>query len=321
MDLVLKDRSGTDLMVLSPDSADFAWGGDDNDFELTFENPARCPPMPEWGYVYAHGTEYGGMLTCVRSVDGAVKWSGPTWTGLLAGKVLVPDAGSERLVVSGEANAVLRQLVSRMGLGDALAASTDQSGITIAKYGFDLYADGYAGVTSMLASAGAKLRVRHDGTRAVLSALPAKDWSESDEFDASLVDVEAEVDRGYVNHLVARGGGEGSQRVSVELYLDESGNVSERQTLDGVRERAEYYDYSVADRAKLVEDGAKRLAGYYKKAQSVSVTVSADDDRFDIGDVVGGSDPRTGVTAKAAIVGKVLKVDAGGAATVSYETG
>ena len=35
MDLVLKDASGTDLMVVSPDSADFSWGEGDNDFELT----------------------------------------------------------------------------------------------------------------------------------------------------------------------------------------------------------------------------------------------------------------------------------------------
>ena len=38
---------------------------------------------------------------------------------------------------------------------------------------------------------------------------------------------------------------------------------------------------------KLVEDGTKRLKDYYARAQSVSVTLGASDDRFDIGDVVG----------------------------------
>lgn len=320
MDLVLKDAGGTDLMVVSPDSADFAWGAGDNDFELTFEDGRRAPRMPDWGYVYAHGTEYGGMLTRVESTGGAVKWGGPTWTGLLAGKVLVPDAGSDRLTVSGEANAVLAGLVSRMGLSDALAASGEQSGIRISGYGFDLYADGYTGILSMLSSVGAKLRIRHDGERAVLSALPAKDWSSTDELDASMVDVEAEVEARFVNHLVARGSDEKQNRVSVELYLDGSGNVSERKTFTGVRESAEYYNYSSADRDKLVEDGTKRLKGYYAKAQSVSVDIDASDDRFDVGDVVGGSDPRTGVFARATVSGKVLTIDSRGVAKVSYKT-
>lgn len=320
MDLVLKSADGTDLMVLSPESADFEWGTGDNDMELVFPDSPNQPAFERWGYVYAEGTEYGGMLTEVKSEDGLVRWRGPTWTGMLARKVLVPDAGKDHLTVSGEANAVLGQLVDRMGLGDALAGSAERSGITIESYGFELYCDGYSGIRAMLASAGAKLRVRHDGERAVLSALPARDWSRDEAFDSDLVEVRADVESGFVNHLVARGSDEKQDRVSAELYLDAAGNVSETQTFAGVRERAEYYDYTSADRDRLVEDGTKRLREYYAKAQSVSVTLSATDDRFDIGDVVGGFDPRTGVSATATVASKVLKVDRHGNATVSYET-
>ena len=172
----------------------------------------------------------------------------------------------------------------------------------------------------MLASAGAKLRVRHDGERAVLSALPVRDWSHDEEFDSDLVDVLVDDDGQFVNHLVARGEDEKQNRVSAELYLDESGKVSETQTYKGVREHAEYYDYTSADRAKLVEDGTKRLKDYYARAQSVSVTLNASDDRFDIGDVVGGFDPRTGISATATVAKKVLTVGRYGTATVSYET-
>ena len=234
--------------------------------------------------------------------------------------MLAPDSGQDRLTVSGEANAVLRQLVARMGLGDALAGSAEQSGITVKPYQFELYCDGYSGIRAMLASAGAKLRVRHDGELAVLSALPVRDWSRDEEFDADLVDVLVDDDAQFVNHLVARGSDEKQNRVSAELYLDAKGNVSETQTYKGVRENAEYYDYTSADRDRLVEDGTKRLRDYYAKAQSVSVTLSASDDRFDIGDVVGGTDPRTGVSATATVASKVLKVDRYGTATVSYET-
>ena len=320
MDLTLKTSDGTDLMVLSPESADFEWGGDRNDFELVFPDAPNQPKFERWGYVYAEGTEYGGMLTEVKSEDGLVRWRGPTWTGMLARKVLVPDAGQDHLTVSGEANAVLRRLVARMGLGDALAASTEDSRIQVKSHQFELYCDGYSGIRAMLAAAGAKLRVRHDGKRAVLSALPVRDWSRDEEFDSDLVGVLVDDDAQFVNHLVARGEDEKQNRVSAELYLDESGKVSETQTYKGVREHSEYYDYTSADRAKLVEDGTKRLKDHYARAQSVSVTLNASDDRFDIGDVVGGADPRTGISATATVAKKVLTVDRYGTATVSYET-
>lgn len=307
-------------MVIAPDSADFEWGEDSNDFELTFESGTRPPTMPEWGSVYAYGTEYGGVLTRVESADGAVKWSGPTWTGLLAGKVLVPDSGSDRLAVSGEANAVLAKLVARMGLTDVLAASTENSGITV-DYTFELYCDGYGGVLDMLASRDAKLRVRHDGERAVLSALPAKSWGEENELDSDAVDVEVDTDVRFVNHLVARGGGEGQDRVSVELYLDADGNVSETEAFAGLRENAEYYDYTTADRDQLVEYGTRRLKEYYEKSKSVGVAVNVDEDVFDIGDTIAGHDSATGISAQARIVGKVLTIDSRGRAKVSYTTG
>lgn len=320
MELILKDKSGADVMILSPESADFEWGKNRNNFELVFPDSRNQPAFRRWGYIYANGTEYGGMLTRIKSEDGLVRWSGPTWTGMLAGKVLVPDAGSDRLTVSGEVNAVLAELVSRMGLSDALAASREQSGITVKSYGFDLYADGYTGILSMLASVGAKLRIRHDGERAVLSALPAKDWSQDEEFDSDMVDVLAEVDSWPVNHLVARGEDQKSNRVAVELYIDESGNVSEKPFFIGTREHTEYYNYTSADREKLIADGSKRLREYRSKSQAVSVKLSALRDYFDIGDIVGGADRRTGVSAAARVASKVLKVDRYGDATISYET-
>lgn len=320
MELILKDKSGADVMILSPESADFEWGNNRNNFELVFPDSRNQPAFRRWGYIYASGTEYGGMLTHIKSEDGLVRWFGPTWTGLLAGKVLVPDAGSDRLTVSGEANAVLAKLISRMGLSDALAASREQSGIRISGYGFDLYTDGYTGILSMLSSVGAKLRIRHDGDRAVLSALPAKDWSQDEEFDSDMVDVLAEVDSWPVNHLVARGEDQKSNRVAVELYIDESGNVSEKPFFIGTREHAEYYNYTSADREKLIADGSKRLREYRSKSQAVSVKLSALRDCFDIGDIVGGADRRTGVSAAARVTSKVLKVDRYGSATISYET-
>lgn len=320
MDLVLKDAGGTDLMVISPDSADFAWGRDENDFELRFSDSPRRPGFVRYGYVYAYGTEYGGLLTRMSSEDGVVTWGGVTWTGLLKHKVLVPDSGSDHLTVSGDLNAVLAQLVARVGLSSVMSAGGSRSGISVSSYKFPLYVDAYSGITGMLGSVGAKLVIRHNGDHAVLSAVRAKDWSSDEEFDSDLVNVFVDVDHLPVNHLVARGEDEGQNRIAVELYLDGSGNVSQSRTFSGVLENSEYYNFNNADLDTLVEYGTERLKDYWDESKSVSVSINAEDARFDIGDTVGGIDSRTGISASAKVTKKVLTIDMYGIAKVSYET-
>lgn len=320
MDLVLRGADGTDIMLISPESAEFAYGDSENDMEIRFPDSRYRPAFARWGYVFAPGTDYGGLVTRVASESGRVKWKGWTWSGLLANKVLVPDSGQDYLTVSGEANAVIGRLVERCGLAACMAASTENSRKTVGPFRFDLYTDAWTGIRKMLATVGCKLRIRHDGEKAVLSAVEIRDWSEDEAFDSDLVDVRVDVDYQPVNHLVCRGVDEKQNRVSAELYADASGNVSETQTFKGVQERAEYYDFTTAERDKLVEDGAKRLKGYWEKAQTVKVELSASDDRFDIDDIVGGIDSRTGIAAKASITKKVVTVDSMGNATVEYET-
>ena len=104
--------------------------------------------------------------------------------------------------------------------------------------------------------------------------------------------------------------------------MDDSGNVStSKQTLKGVLDNSEYYNYSSADKDKLIEDGTKRLQEYWADAHSVSVSLDASQDIFDIGDTVGGTDAKTGIEASAKITKKIVKMDSRGTVTVEYETG
>ena len=65
-----------------------------------------------------------------RVVDGVeidtsadyVTVSGRTWHGLLASRLVVPDAGQLHYTVSGDLNAVLGELVQRLGLWERMAA-------------------------------------------------------------------------------------------------------------------------------------------------------------------------------------------------------
>lgn len=320
MDLILRGTDGTDLCVLDVDSLDLAYGtgaNAENDLELTLTGGAA--PMLECGQlVYAEGSEYGGMVTRVASDDG-LTWRGLTWSGLLACKVLVPDGGVGTLSVSGDANDVLRQLVARVGLADVFEVPASKAGIEV-RHTFEAYQDAWSGVCDMLRASSARPSMAWEGEAVRLAAVPATDWAAMDEFDSDLVDVSIDLDYLPTNHLVGRGEGSDGERVAVDLYMDLAGNVSERQTLKGRFERAEYYDYGSADRDKLVADGTKRLKGYWQAASTVTVSLSDTVDRYGLGDVIGGTDARTGVSAQATISKKVVKVDARGRLTVQYGT-
>lgn len=322
MDLMLQSAKGVDIMPIAPTDVDMAFGvGKDpeNDMEITM--PDSAPKIERGMYVYCEGTAYGGMLTGIASDDG-LTWHGRTWFGLLASKVLVPDGGVGSLTVSGNANDVLRSLISRTGLTACFKVNAAKSTLTVKSHTFDKYQDALNGIVSMLSKVGGKLRIVHDGDKPVLSAVQAKDWSKDEAFDADQVDVAIDMDYLPVNHLVGRGEGQDGERVNVELYMDDSGAVSTtKQTLKGVLDNSEYYNYSSADKAKLIEDGTKKLQEYWADAHSVSVALDASLDLYDVGDTVGGTDAKTGIFASAKVTKKIVKMDERGSVTVQYETG
>ena len=171
MDLMLQTAKGVDIMPIAPTDVDMAFGvGKDpeNDMELTM--PDGSPKMERGMYVYCEGTAYGGMLTGIASDDG-LTWHGRTWFGLLASKVLVPDGGVGSLTVSGNANDVLRSLVSRIGLTACFKVNAAKSTLTVKSHTFDKYQDALNGIVAMLSKVGGKLRIVHDGTKPVLSAV------------------------------------------------------------------------------------------------------------------------------------------------------
>lgn len=259
-DICYTDASRVDVGVLRGASLNTVWGDSGNDFELTVDiaSPER---IEDGALVYVEGTEYGGVVDEreASSSDGTIRYRGRSWHGMLRDRVLCPDAGADYLTVSGEANAVLLSLVSRMGLSDVMTVSSAASGIEV-RHQFERFCDAYSGIRAMLSASGARLAVAYDSvaSRAVLSAVPVVDWSDGPTSDQAGVDV-TRVSRPY-NHLVCLGSGELRDRVVQHWYADEAGKVSGKQSLFGVDERATTYDYSNAGADELSVKGPKKLA-------------------------------------------------------------
>ena len=316
--LIATKADHTDLCAVVDFTLDMVIGHDRQDFKASFD------PIEGVGggsLLYIDGTEYGGVVDDVTTdtETGITSYHGRTWDGVLAAKRIMPPSGSAYRTVSGEANSVLASLVTLLDLGGVFAASTAASGITISSYQFDRFVDAYEGIYKMLQSANAKLVMHRENGVTVMEAKPAA--TISDEADSDLLDFMLTKTSRTVNHLVCAGEGELQDRVVIDLYADASGNVSQVQSLFGIDEITDFYDYNNADAVELLAEGTKKLQEYQTKG-AVEITHIGSGE-WDVGDTLVARDNKSGTTVSAPIVGKTVKVDSSTnwELSTSYEVG
>lgn len=316
VDLICADENGVPFHAVSDCVFDCAWGSGENDFELTLYDGTV---LPDRGLVYVDGTEVGGIVDHMKDElsDGVsvVTYSGRSWHGILAGKVLQPDSGQDYLKVSGPVNQVLSNLLARIGLADVFKVRADSTK-TIPTFQFDRYCTAYDGIRRMLAANDLKLMFQEvDGT-VWMYAKPIVDHN--DTVDSNLVDFSITKDYRRINHMIGLGKGDLRNRLVVHYYADGSGKVSNTRTFGGRDEIAAVYDYSSAEKDELDKQTKKQLQDL-QGAGAVDVTVH-DGLSLDVGDRVAGCDHVTGLTVTAIVLKKIVKLS-GGLLSVSYEVG
>lgn len=322
VDLIVTDANRVDKWAVQSYALDLAYGAGDgeNDFELSYAPGTPGPPMLGEGcLVYVDGGEYGGMVADVEedTADGGmITWTGPTWHGLLAQKIIQPDAGQDYLTVSGDATTVVQSLLKRCAVDALFDASSTKTGHEIKSYRFNRYVTLWEGLLSMCAANGLKLRlVWLDGmVRVTVEPVGSYD----DVIDSDLMDFTASSNNRPVNHLIGLGKGDLKDRVVVHRYADANGVVSATQSLTGLDEVTAVYDYSNAEADELAEKTAQKLAEYQSRG-SVDTSIRSGH-VFDLGDRVTAKSSVTGMQVTATIAKKIVKIS-DGVETVSYETG
>lgn len=290
--------------------------GDTNDFELQMDLDAWSPEKYDYGYrMYIPGTEYGGLLEdCHTETSGnTITWIGDTWRGLLSKKLIYPPDGQSHLVVSGDANKIIQDIIGSR-FGSLFCASVKESGIRIKNYQFDRFCTVLSGLEKMLATANAHLDIQYirgspgmPGGAVMLDAVQVTDWSGELECsqDGRLNFSTRDYRRG-INHLVCAGSGEGEERLVIHLYVQKDGSIGEQQYYTGLEEREALYSYTSADDVEqLKKDGQERLRGLMNYKQ---MDVSIEDVDVEIGDIVGGRDRVTGLTLQKPVVNKILRI-------------
>lgn len=317
MDLIYTNTKRVDQGVLSVYSLDLSYGESENDYELILG--ANEPTLEVGSFIYIEGTEYGGIVGGLKTSTNAdtVSYMGRTWHGILNSKVISPDANKDYYVVSGDANEVLQTLITRLGLSGLFVAETELSGIRISKYQFARYCMAYDGIKAMLSANGAKLKIKWEDRLVHISAEPIADFTNSP-IDGDIATLSVESYNHKVNHLVCLGKGELAAREVIHLYVDQFGRIGTVQHFKGLDEIVETYDNSNSD--DLRNDGIKHLKEIRDNDIAEINLPEMNGLTYDIGDVVGASEIRSGVKVTSTVTQKIVKIN-NGVISTEYKTG
>lgn len=240
MDLIYTDKNRKDINVLSDYELDEAFGKSENNFSLKISLSEHC--MEPGCVIYAENTEYGGIIDTLNpnTKDSTLTYKGRTWHGILNSKVLEPDAGEDYLILSGEANSVLKEIITRLKLNDVFSVSEEDSGIEIIHYQCSRYPCAYDEIRKMLYEFMGKLTINCQMKTVLLSVSPLYDYSADEEWDASQLDFAIEKNYHPVNHLICLGSGDLKDRHVIHLFTDENGGIQPYSFYDNPYQDADY---------------------------------------------------------------------------------
>ena len=304
--IVVADANGAELRSLLFTEYDFEVGDDDNTFLVTCLR-SEWETIYDGSRIYIPNTEYGGLFKRLKTntKNGTISAGGYTWRGMLQNKVLCPEEGDDYATDSGELNAIIGSRVSAAFPG-LFIGSSESTGIEVS-YQYNRYVTLYDGLKAMLKSVGYKMRISYDMEtgKVIVEAVPIVDYSSQIEYSSDMNANYYMTKEGTgVNHLVCLGNGELRDRVVVDLFVDENGNISETQTFFGVDEIAQVYDYAGAAREDLIQSGTEQLKNL-RNQNSFRIDLETVTD-VEIGDIVGGRDYTSGMRMTAPITTKVV---------------
>ena len=336
MEFILTDKFRREQMILNALQIDVSvhyedCDADNNTFSVQIEPDSYDASWMNSGCViFSPNEEFGGEVGVIGSNtdENIVLLEGDTWRGKLKKKVISPPSGQAYKIVSGDVNAIIKELVDPCYSG-VMQGSSLPADVSVTNYKFDRYCTLLDGINKMLRSVNRKLHIRYvqgeQGRNGYceVSSSPIVDFTEtleiSQDTDMNTLKFVTSNKMNGINHLICLGTGELTERMVVHLYVDQNGNISQRRTFTGNEDRTEVYDYpSVQDRDELIEGGIKRLQEVMN-SQSFGFDADDLDLSVDISDIIGGKDYITGFQASKPVVKKIYRMDMDGVETVQYE--
>lgn len=320
MDLIYTNANRVDQGALQAYEFDLSYGASENDFEIIVD--ANESALEYGSAIYIEGTEYGGIVDTMKaSTNGStIAFSGKTWHGILNNKVITPNSGEDYYSVTAQlVSNVIEDLIREYGLNDLFRVIHDLDNLIYVTYTFPRYCKLYDGIRGMLAAKNLKLKMEWKDGRVHLSTVPIVDYSEAT-LDNDIVSLSIEQHNKKVNHLICLGKGELADREVIHLYANADGNLQPTPYYTGLDEVVEVYDNSGADSDKLEQDGIKRFQELLDCDKAEISIGESDEFTYDIGDIVGASELRSGISVSTAVTQKIVKIK-NGVISTDYKIG
>lgn len=324
MDVVITDKNRKDI----GDIGQYANVTFDPNKEKRFTvQIARDYYNPEFTYgswVYIPNTEFGGAVDKIMTSTTLdyVELSGYTARGKLSTIDIPIPSGKAYRTESGDIYTIMRNLVNSRFSG-LIRVVGGNYGVSLTNYQFDRYGYVLDGINKMLKSVGLKLCckcIRNENTPVYIAlyADRIRDYSDSVEFsNDNLLSFTLEEERGGVNHLIALGKGELTDRVVIHKYIDQNGNVSNTQYYTGFDEVVSVYDYSSAESADLEKKAEEKILSLASK-KKMGINIVDISYELSVGDIVGGRDYLTGLYNSKPIENVIYTVN-NGVETIKYK--
>lgn len=306
MDLIYTDNNLVDLGVLQHCSIDYeeSTKGKDCNFQIT--STINDNPIQKNYFFHVDGEEYGGRIDTIK-IDTAKKLiyaQGRSWRGILASKILEPDAGKAYLTVSGNVSTILTSLIQRVGLGPLFQA--EASNLTIGNYQFYRYVNLYEGLLHLCSTNGLKLKIFWDRTIVKLAIVQRDEYTRANSFTSDRFDFKLSSSTS-VNHIIGLGQGELTERQVVHKYLDRNGNVSDTKYYTGIDEITQIYEDSHAESLEDLEK--KTIDKLIDNIQSDTIEITSYNLEADIGDVFEAEDITTKISVTRFVTDKILTIE------------
>lgn len=255
-------------------------------------------------FIYANGTEYGGRITKLQTDTSKkiVTYTGSTWLGMLEQKLIVPDTGHS-LIVSGDLNQIIAELITRCTFDDVFDVSTDTT-INV-NYEIPEFITLFSAIKLMLAAYKYKLvTVAQDG-RCTLSAVPITDFDDVTEVNSDMFDFKLTKQKYTTNHLIAVGIVDDVPKYTIHKYIDRLGNVSDTQFFYGKDEVVAMVEESVNENQfdefiKAVEEELLEMA------VSDGLSITANNLNADLGDKITAEDINYGISVTQYVIDKII---------------
>ena len=326
MELIYTDKNFIERGYLRDATLDVEigkYGVSQNDFELTISTIDRDSSLDEGSLFYEEGTEWGGLVES-KKVDTSknnLTFKGKTFRGLLEKEYIQPTIGSDYLLVSGDANKVINQLISSR-FGDLfIVDNVGNSGITVNYQVRDLNL--LQAIEKALATANARLEIKFKDGQVHLQAIAIQDLSERLQYDNSYqVHMTVETIGKSYNHILALGKGELAERLRVNVYKQSDGTWGNAEYYTGLQRKTyKHEDVNVEDAEELKTNAIEKVN---EKNGTEKMNITFSSDNADLFDIVGAKEEITGISFKQPITQKILKASIYGEnenIQISYKVG